>query len=49
METHHVFLLCGIALLSFVLSFIGSAVGLVLGHLRLPLLIAYLGSPGAGA
>lgn len=39
----------GIAALSFVLSFFGAAVGLVLGHFRLPLLIAYLGSPVAGA
>jgi uncharacterized membrane protein YfcA len=38
-----------IALLSFLLSFIGAAVGLVLGHLRLPLLVAYLASPPAGA
>jgi hypothetical protein len=28
---------------------VGAAVGLVLGHLRLPLLVAHLGSPGAGA
>jgi uncharacterized protein len=42
-------LLIAIAGLSFALAFIGAAVGLVLGHLRLPLLIAYLGSPGAGA
>ena len=38
-----------IAITSFVLSFIGATVGLVLGHLRLPLLITYLGGPGAGA
>ena len=42
-------LLIAIALLSFALSFIGAAVGLILGHLRLPLLILYLGHPGAGA
>src|SRR4051794_23975955 len=42
-------LLVGIGALSFVLAFIGAAVGLILGHLRLPLLIAYLGSPTAGA
>src|SRR5436190_23497472 len=42
-------LLAAIAFLSFVLSFVGAAVGLILGHLRLPLLIAYLGGPGAGA
>jgi hypothetical protein len=41
--------LCGIAVLSFVLSFIGASVGLVLGRLRLPLLIAYPDSPVAGA
>lgn len=42
-------LLVGIGVLSFVLAFIGAAVGLILGHLRLPLLIAYLGSPTLGA
>ena len=41
--------LAGIGLVSFVLSFIGAAVGMVLGHLRLPLLVAYLGSPVSGA
>jgi uncharacterized membrane protein YfcA len=46
---HDVFALGGIGLLSFVLSFLGAAVGLVLGHLRLPLLIAYIGSPVGGA
>lgn len=50
MDTGNVWLLAGIALLSFVLSFVGSAVGLILGHMRLPLLIAYLGgSPAAVA
>lgn len=44
-----VWLLFVIAIASFALSFIGATVGLVLGHLRLPLLVAYLGSPGAGA
>jgi uncharacterized protein len=39
----------GIAVLSFLLSFVGAAVGLVLGHLRLPLLVAHLGSPVVGA
>jgi uncharacterized membrane protein YfcA len=34
-------LLVALAAISFVLSFIGAAVGLVLGHLRLPLLLAY--------
>jgi uncharacterized membrane protein YfcA len=42
MDSHTVLVLAGIAAVSFVLSFLGSAVGLVLGHLRLPLLIAYL-------
>src|SRR5262249_41455490 len=42
-------LLVGIGVLSFALAFIGAAVGLVLGHLRLPMLIAYFGSPTAGA
>src|ERR1043165_5548043 len=41
-------LLVAIAIVSFVLAFIGAAVGLILGHLRLPLLIAYLGKPAAG-
>jgi uncharacterized protein len=36
-------------MVSFVLSFIGAAVGMVLGHLRLPLLVAYLESPVSGA
>jgi uncharacterized membrane protein YfcA len=49
MEPGSLWLLAGIAVLSFVLSFIGAAVGLILGHLRLPVLIAYLGGPGAGA
>ncbi len=42
-------ILSGIGLVSFVLSLIGAAVGMVLGHLRLPLLVAYLGSPVSGA
>ncbi len=42
-------LLCGIGLVSFVLGLIGAVVGMVLGHLRLPLLVAYLGSPVVGA
>jgi uncharacterized membrane protein YfcA len=49
MEHGSPWLLFAIAVLSFALSFIGAAVGLILGHLRLPLLIAYLGAPGAGA
>ncbi len=38
-----------IAIVSFTLSFIGAAVGLILGHLRLPLMVVYLGSPVAGS
>ena len=38
-------LLVLIAVTSFALAYIGASVGLILGHLRLPLLIAYLG-PG---
>ncbi|NBO93578.1 MAG: hypothetical protein EBV06_14895, partial [Planctomycetia bacterium] len=38
-------LLALIAATSFVLAYIGASVGLVLGHLRLPLLMWYLG-PG---
>jgi uncharacterized membrane protein YfcA len=34
---------------SFVLSHVGAAAGLVLGHLRLPLLVFVLGSPVAGS
>ena len=49
MYTGSLGLLISIGALSFVLAFIGAAVGLILGHLRLPLLIAYLGSPAAGA
>src|SRR4051812_48427675 len=49
MVTGSLGLLIGIGALSFFLAFIGAAVGLILGHLRLPLLIAYLGSPAAGA
>src|SRR4051794_84472 len=48
-ESHDWLILAGIGLVSFVLSLIGAAVGMVLGHLRLPLLVAYLGSPVAGA
>lgn len=49
MDSHAALALGGIAALSLVLSFFGATVGLVLGHFRLPLLIAYLGSPVAGA
>jgi uncharacterized membrane protein YfcA len=49
MDLESVLALGGIGLLSFALSFVGAAVGLVMGHLRLPLLIAYVGSPVTGA
>jgi uncharacterized membrane protein YfcA len=49
LHTTDLVVLGGIGLVSFVLSFIGAAVGMVLGHLRLPLLIAYLDSPVSGA
>src|SRR5262245_23268761 len=48
MDTTSLLLLAAIALTSFVLSFYGAAVGLILGHLRLPLLIYYLPSTAAG-
>jgi uncharacterized membrane protein YfcA len=48
MDAPSLMLLAGIALASFVLSFYGSAVGLILGHLRLPLLIYLLPSTTAG-
>lgn len=41
-------LLALIAATSFVLAYIGASVGLVLGHLRLPLLMWYLGSGPTG-
>ena len=49
MGSRDLLLLGGIGLVSFVLSLIGAAVGMVLGHLRLPLLVAFLGSPVSGA
>jgi uncharacterized protein len=49
MQSGSPWLLVGIGVASFALAFIGAAVGLILGHLRLPLLIAYLGSPTGGA
>jgi uncharacterized membrane protein YfcA len=49
MQSKDLLLLSGIGLVSFVLSFVGAAVGMVLGHLRLPLLVAFLGSPVSGA
>jgi uncharacterized membrane protein YfcA len=38
-----------VALLSFGLSYVGASVGLVLGQLRLPILVYWLGSPVVGA
>jgi uncharacterized membrane protein YfcA len=49
MDAKDLLLLGGIGVVSFVLSFLGAAVGMVLGHLRLPLLVAFLGSPVLGA
>jgi hypothetical protein len=49
MHSKDLLLLGGIGVVSFVLSFVGASVGMVLGHLRLPLLVAYLGSPVSGA
>jgi uncharacterized membrane protein YfcA len=48
MDAQNHWLLAAIAMLSFVLSFYGAAVGLIMGHLRLPLLIYYLPSTAAG-
>jgi uncharacterized membrane protein YfcA len=49
MNSQHLLILVGIGLVSFVLSYLGAAVGMVLGHLRLPLLVAVLDSPVSGA
>src|ERR1043166_2204343 len=49
MDSRELLILGGLGFVSFILSYIGAAVGLVLGHLRLPLLIAFLGSPVVGA
>jgi uncharacterized membrane protein YfcA len=49
MDLFHLLLLIGIGVLSFGLALFGAAVGLVLGHLRLPLLVYCLGSPVVGA
>ncbi|MCA9717173.1 MAG: sulfite exporter TauE/SafE family protein, partial [Myxococcales bacterium] len=38
-----------LALVTFLLAYVGATVGLVLGHFRLPLLIWWLGSPVVGA
>jgi uncharacterized membrane protein YfcA len=48
MDADNVLLLSAIGVISFVLSFLGAAVGLILGHLRLPLLIYCLPSTAAG-
>ena len=42
-------ILLGTGVVSFVLSYIGAAAGLILGHLRLPMLVYALGNPIAGA
>jgi putative Mn2+ efflux pump MntP len=39
MTTENILLLVLTGLISFVLSYIGAAVGLILGHLRLPILV----------
>ena len=39
MDAHSLLLLTVIGVTSFALSFYGAAIGLILGHLRLPLLI----------
>lgn len=49
MDWKDLLILGGIGVVSFLLSFLGAAVGMVLGHLRLPLLVAFLGSPVLGA
>src|SRR5438094_7821150 len=48
MDPHSLLLLTVIGVTSFALSFYGAAIGLILGHLRLPLLIYYLPSTTAG-
>lgn len=48
MDTSALLFLAGVAALSFALSFYGAAVGLILGHLRLPLMVYYLPSTVAG-
>src|SRR5207302_242914 len=48
MDPHSLLLLTAIGVTSFALSFYGAAIGLILGHLRLPLLIYYLPSTAAG-
>lgn len=48
MDLHSQLMLLAIAVVSFILAFYGAAVGLILGHLRLPLLIYLLPSTAAG-
>src|SRR5437016_11806812 len=48
MDTHSLMVLTALAVTAFALSFYDSAIGLILGHLRLPLLIYYLPSTTAG-
>src|SRR5436190_23696413 len=48
MDLNGTMILALIAVVSFALAFYGAAVGLILGHLRLPLLIYYFGSPVTG-
>ena len=48
MDAHSILLFGLIGLVSFVLSYYGSAVGLILGHLRLPLLVYCLPTVAAG-
>lgn len=48
-DPSHPWLLLLLALVSFALSFLGAAVGLLLGPLRLPLIVAYLGQAPVAA
>lgn len=49
MKTELIVWLVAIGGISFVLSYVGAAAGLILGHLRLPLLVYALANPIAGA
>ncbi len=49
MKTELILWLVGTGAVSFALSYVGAAAGLILGHLRLPLLVYALGNPVAGA
>ncbi|MBY0457683.1 MAG: sulfite exporter TauE/SafE family protein [Gemmataceae bacterium] len=49
MDAERIALLVVTGVVSFVLSYVGAAAGLILGHLRLPLLVFTLGNPIAGA